>query len=210
HQKMANDEPEVHWFKLINNSGATQKYLMFAPPPTTDFDTPIWIVSNDIANETSWEVHTTAPIFAEIFNLAFNNGDPILQDSGEPSNDAVSFTVVTKDLPNDGNTYVIGFGKRNGPNGDITACASIPIHPNTQQVVNPIIELYFGNSSGTPGDLIDYNDLKGKPAHINFGVHTKDASLCTVIHNLDDLRSALALSNTRFSPAREVSSFKTS
>ena len=61
---MPQDESEVHWFKLINNSGATQRYIMFAPPPPGGFDTPIWIASDDIENETSWEVHTTAPIWA--------------------------------------------------------------------------------------------------------------------------------------------------
>lgn len=59
------NEEEVHWFKVINNSGAAQKYIFFAPPPTPDFDTPVCFASGDyINNETVWNVHTTAPIFA--------------------------------------------------------------------------------------------------------------------------------------------------
>ncbi|PYI04622.1 hypothetical protein BO78DRAFT_388323 [Aspergillus sclerotiicarbonarius CBS 121057] len=59
------DEDEVHWFRLLHNSGSTQdNYIMFAPPPTdADFQTPVW-VTNTLDHQDSWEVHTTAPMFA--------------------------------------------------------------------------------------------------------------------------------------------------
>ena len=58
--------------------------------------------------------------------------------------------------------------------------------PNTQLVVKPQIELYFFNTTGTPGTLIDFDDLSAKSAQINFGGHTAGASLCTVIHTTDE------------------------
>ncbi|RAK98474.1 uncharacterized protein BO80DRAFT_412340 [Aspergillus ibericus CBS 121593] len=217
---MHDDEPEVHWFKVINNSDATQKYIMFAPPPTPDFDTPIWQASDDIGNETSWEVHTTAPIFAgvgtqdgtqitvkdsgwedsgitnggpgKVFKLSFDgNGDPGLEDLGIVNDAGNTFSVSIEDLPDNGKTYVIVFGKRDGPKSDIIApCASITAKPNTHQPVTPIIQLYFYNDSGTAGGLIDYDSLKDKAAHIDFAVHTPDASLCTVIHKTSSWETA--------------------
>lgn len=61
---MPGDETEEHWFRVINNSGAAQKYIFFAPPPTPDFYTPAWIASDDVNNETVWNVHTTAYLYA--------------------------------------------------------------------------------------------------------------------------------------------------
>lgn len=63
---MADDNVEVHWFKLLNNSGAGQNYVLFATPPdfnSRDFQTPIWL-SQYVDNQGWWEVHTTAPIYA--------------------------------------------------------------------------------------------------------------------------------------------------
>ncbi|GKZ86782.1 hypothetical protein AnigIFM56816_002543 [Aspergillus niger] len=179
-------EKEVHWFRVINNSAASQKYIFFAPPPGTDFDTPAWIASDSVDNETVWNVHTTAPIFAEIFDLVFKDGDFGLQDTGKDAQTPNTFTVVTKDIPKDGKTYVLGFGKRN-PNGTsqggpVQPCASIRVKPNTSQDVTPIIQLYVSNIPTTPGDLIDFNDRKGKSAHINFAGHTENAALCTIFH----------------------------
>ncbi|RDK42262.1 hypothetical protein M752DRAFT_293383 [Aspergillus phoenicis ATCC 13157] len=139
---MPGDETEEHWFRVINNSGAAQKYIFFAPPPTPDFYTPAWITSDDVNNETVWNVHTTAYLYAgvgtlegnhvnidqthwwdsgirlggpEIFNLVFNDGDLKLQETGESAESQNTFTVVTKELPKDDKTYVVAFGKRQQP-----------------------------------------------------------------------------------------------
>lgn len=64
HRKMPGDETEEHWFRVINNSGAAQKYIFFAPPPSSDFLTPAWIASDKINNETVWDIHTTAYLYA--------------------------------------------------------------------------------------------------------------------------------------------------
>lgn len=61
---MSGDETEEHWFRVINNSGAAQKYIFFAPPPSPDFLTPAWIASDNINNETVWDIHTTAYLYA--------------------------------------------------------------------------------------------------------------------------------------------------
>ncbi|PYH67994.1 uncharacterized protein BO88DRAFT_454887 [Aspergillus vadensis CBS 113365] len=212
------DEKEVHWFRVINNSGAAQKYIFFAPPPSPDFDTPVCFASgNHINNETVWNVHTTAPIFAgvgtlegdhvnidqdhwwdsgiedggpEKFDLVFKDGDVGLHDSGENVQTPNTFKVASQDIPNDDKTYVIGFGKRN-PNetsqepGPILPCATIGVKPNNSQEVAPIIQLYVSNTPKAPGDLINFNDLSEKSAHINFTGHTKDAALCTILHKAE-------------------------
>ncbi|KAI2996203.1 hypothetical protein CBS147346_9457 [Aspergillus niger] len=211
---MPGDETEEHWFRVINNSDAAQKYIFFAPPPSPDFYTPAWIASDNVSNETVWNVHTTAYLYAgvgtleenhvnidqthwwdsgirlggpEIFNLVFKDGDLELQETGENAKSPNTFTVVTKDLPNDGKTYVLAFGKRQQPGdpgdlGLIHACAAIPVKQNNSQDVTPIIQLYVSNIPTTPGDLIDFDDRKEKSAHINFTGHTENAALCTVFH----------------------------
>ncbi|GAQ47017.1 hypothetical protein AtubIFM57143_008517 [Aspergillus tubingensis] len=220
---MPGDETEEHWFRVINNSGAAQKYIFFAPPPSSDFLTPAWIASDNINNETVWDIHTTAYLYAgvgtlegnhvnideghwwdsgirlggpEIFNLVFEEGGPKLQETGENAQSPNTFTVVTKDIPNDDKTYVIAFGKRQQHNdpqdlGPVHACAAIPVKQNNSQHVTPIIQLHVFNIPTTPGDLIDYGDFKEKSAHINFAGHTEDAALCTVLHKTGEDSNAV-------------------
>ncbi|PYI04621.1 hypothetical protein BO78DRAFT_420364 [Aspergillus sclerotiicarbonarius CBS 121057] len=105
-----------------------------------------------------------------MFKIIFNEDGPALHDTGMALNEESTFIVDTGDLPNDGKNYVIGFGKRNGPDSPvIAACAIISARPNTRQAVVPIIELFFSSTPATPGDLIDYNDLAGKSAKIRQG-----------------------------------------
>ncbi|KAI3057420.1 hypothetical protein CBS147352_1918 [Aspergillus niger] len=151
----------------------SQKYIFFAPPPSPDFYTPAWIASDDVNNETVWNVHTTAYLYAEIFNLVFKDGDLKLQETGENAESLNTFTVVTKELPKDNKTYVLAFGKRQQPDdpedlGPVHACAAIPVKQNNSQDVTPIIQLHASNIPTAPGDLINYNDFKENSAHINF------------------------------------------
>ncbi|GLA67321.1 hypothetical protein AtubIFM55763_007401 [Aspergillus tubingensis] len=193
---MPGDETEEHWFRVINNSGAAQKYIFFAPPPSSDFLTPAWIASDNINNETVWDIHTTAYLYAEIFNLVFEEGGPKLQETGGNAQSPNTFTVVTKDIPNDDKTYVVAFGKRQQPDdpedlGPVHACAAIPVKQNNSHHVTPIIQLHVSNIPTTPGDLVDYGDFKEKSAHINFAGHTEDAALCTVLHKTGEDTNAV-------------------
>ncbi|PYI04620.1 hypothetical protein BO78DRAFT_388321 [Aspergillus sclerotiicarbonarius CBS 121057] len=65
---MSDPDAEVHWFKLLNNSTKSQKYIMFAPPPGhnyEEFQTPVW-VSNYVEQDGWWDVHTAGPIYAYV------------------------------------------------------------------------------------------------------------------------------------------------
>ncbi|PWY75270.1 hypothetical protein BO94DRAFT_589080 [Aspergillus sclerotioniger CBS 115572] len=230
------NEDEVHWFRLLHNTGSTQdNYIMFAPPPSdAKFQTPVW-VTNTLSHQDSWEVHTTAPMFAwagrqyttgesadkktriaiekshEVYlakkdendqlipgsstlHVSFGDELPDIKDGGKTSTKLGAFTVDIKKLPqDDGSTYVFGFGKRNGPGGEIFPCASIVANKTGEATVTPIIKLYFYKnhqvSEDKPalktGDLIDFDNVVDEAGLIDFSDQGA-ATLCTVINKTDE------------------------
>ncbi|KAL3253421.1 hypothetical protein ABHI18_009505 [Aspergillus niger] len=200
-------EKEVHWFRVINNSAASQKYIFFAPPPGTDFDTPAWIASDSVDNETIWNVHTTAPIFAGVGTLEGNHvtidqshwWDSGIEDGGPGKFSTLSSRMVILGYRIQEKSLKLLIPLRSSPriSRKMARPTYLALENATQtglpkkadlfsrahlQDVTPIIQLYVSKIPTTPGDLIDFNDRKGRSAHISFTGHTENAALCTIFH----------------------------